>query len=279
MATSTEWRTPSSYRRFLWFCSSFLLWYAALAAGEYLAYVYIETLPHNTRDEFFYVYSWIAIVNVLSLVAGWVVTAKIRSWPLQYIYTLYFFTTYFIFYRNLFARLENPEQVVFLQMGASLWVVAIYPLRMARWVYRILAFVCRWGDDYSYEAYARQLGRTFFLRCKAENATILGFLCWVTILHFGPNRRHYPFFRFEPISNEPSYEYSLTVRASIYAWASEFVASRVVRCMFRWFYDHNISSEAVHDFARYPHVVSAMVLVTIHVLQNIVFGTIHLNFS
>ncbi|KAJ2765199.1 hypothetical protein IWQ56_004193 [Coemansia nantahalensis] len=221
MATSTEWRTPSSYRRFLWFCSSFLLWYAALAAGEYLAYMYIETLPHNTRDEFFYVYSWTAIVSVLSLAAGWVVETKIRSWPMQYIYTLYYFTTYYVFYRNLFARLENPEQVVFLQMAASLWVVVIYPLRMARWVYRLLAFVCRWGDDYSYDAYARQLGRTFFLRNKAENATVLGFLCWVTILHYGPNRRHYPFFRFEPVNGEPSYEYSLTVRGSIYAWASE----------------------------------------------------------
>ncbi|KAJ1734786.1 hypothetical protein LPJ61_000895 [Coemansia biformis] len=279
MATSTEWRTPSSYRRFLWFCSTFLLWYAALAAGEYLAYVYIESLPHSTRGEFVYVYSWIAIVNVLSLAASWVVTAKIRSWPLQYIYTLYFFTTYFIFYRNLFARLENPEQVVLLQLGASLWVVVIYPLRMARWVYRVLAFVCHWGDDYPYEAYARQLGRSFFLRNKAENTTILGFLCWVTILHFGPNRRHYPFFRFEPADGGPSYEYSLTVRASIYAWASEFVASRVVRCLFRWLYGQNISSEAVHDFGRYPHVVSAMVLVTIHVLQNILFGTIHLNFG
>ncbi|KAJ2171174.1 hypothetical protein GGH16_003001, partial [Coemansia sp. RSA 560] len=115
MATSTAWRTPASYRRFVWFCSTFLLWYAALAAGEWLASVYIDTLPHTTSDEFFYVYTWIAIVNILSLAAGWVVSAKVRSWPLQYVYTLYFFTTYFIFYRNLFARLENPEQVVLLQ--------------------------------------------------------------------------------------------------------------------------------------------------------------------
>ncbi|PIA19323.1 hypothetical protein COEREDRAFT_79267 [Coemansia reversa NRRL 1564] len=279
MATSVEWRTPASYRRFLWFCASFLLWYAALVAGELLAYIYIETLPHKTRDEFFYVYSWIAIVNILSLAAGWVINAKIRSWPLQYIYTLYFFTTYFIFYRNLFARLENPEQVVYLQMGASLWVVVIYPLRMARWVYRILAFICRWGEDYPYDAYARQLGRAFFLRNKAENATILGFLCWVTILHFGPNRRHYPYFRFEQTDTQFNYEYGLTVRASAYAWASEFVASRIVRYIFRCFYGRNISSEAVYDFRRYPHVVSAMVLVTIHVLQNILFGMIHLNFS
>ncbi|KAJ1743551.1 hypothetical protein LPJ68_000929 [Coemansia sp. RSA 1086] len=279
MATSTEWRTPASYRRFLWFCSSFLLWYAALAAGELMASTFIATLPHTTGDEFFYVYTWIATVNVLSLAAGWVVNAKIRSWPLQYIYTLYFFTTYFIFYRNLFARLENPEQVVYLQLSASLWVALIYPLRMAHWVYRVLAYVCRWGEDYPYESYARQLGRAFFLRNKAENATVLGFLCWVTVLHYGPNRRHYPYFRFENDIEDTRYGYSLTVRASIYAWASEFVASRVVRCIFRYVYGQNISNEAVYDFRRYPHVVAALILVTIHVLQNILFAMINLNFT
>ncbi|KAJ2301282.1 hypothetical protein H4R23_006025, partial [Coemansia sp. Cherry 401B] len=75
MATSAEWRAPASYRRFLWFCASFLLWHAALAAGEYLASAYIDTLPHSTRDELFYVYLWIFIVNALSLAAGWVVSA------------------------------------------------------------------------------------------------------------------------------------------------------------------------------------------------------------
>ncbi|KAJ1767781.1 hypothetical protein LPJ74_005168, partial [Coemansia sp. RSA 1843] len=279
MATSIEWRTPTSYRRFLWFCSSFLLWYAALAAGEYLAYVYIDTLPHTTKDGFYYVYSWIATVNILSGVASWVVTTKIRSWPLQYIYTMYFFTTYFIFYRNLFARLQNPEQVVLLQLGSSMWVVLIYPLRMARPVYRVLSFVFRWGDDYSYETYVRQLGRTFFLRNKAENATMLGFLCWVTVLHFGPNSRHYPYFRFEPKDDEFNYEYSLTIRASVYAWASELFASRIVRFIFRHAYALDVGSEAVYDFRRYPHVVPVLVLVTVHVLQNILFGMIHLDFA
>ncbi|KAJ2910431.1 hypothetical protein GGI21_000879 [Coemansia aciculifera] len=279
MATSTEWRTPSSYRRFLWFCSSFLLWYAALAAGEYLAYIYIDTLPHTTKDGFYYVYSWIATVNILSGTASWVVQTKIRSWPLQYIYTLYFFMTYFIFYRNLFARLQNPEQVIFLQLGSSLWVVFIYPLRMARWVYRIMAFCCRWGDDYPYETYVRQISRTFFLRNKAENATMLGFLCWLTVLHFGPNRRHYPYFQFEPENDEFKYEYSLTLRASIYVWISELLSCLVVRSLFRWMYKQDTGEETVLDFRRYPHVVPVMVLVTIHVLQNILFGMIHLDFS
>ncbi|KAJ1642620.1 hypothetical protein LPJ64_005551 [Coemansia asiatica] len=279
VATATEWRTPASYTRFLWFCSSFLLWYAALGAGEYLAHVYISTLPHSTKDGFFYVYSWIATVNVLSMLASWVVATRIRSWPLQYIYTLYFFMTYFIFYRNLFSRLQNPEQVVFIQLGSSLWVVFIYPVRMARWVYRLMAFCCRWSDDYTYEMYVKQLGRTFFLRNLAENATMLGFLCWVTVLHFGPNRLHYPHFQFKPLDDEFNYKYSLTVRASIYVWVSELVASRIVRFLFRSIYKHDISAEAVHDFRRYPHAVPAMVLVTIHVLQNILFGMIRLSFS
>ncbi|KAJ2556752.1 hypothetical protein EV175_001792 [Coemansia sp. RSA 1933] len=279
IATSVEWRTPASYRRFLWFCSSFLLWYAALAAGEYLAYVYIDTLPHTTKDGFYYVYSWIATVNVLSAAASWVVTTKIRSWPLQYIYSLYFFTTYFIFYRNLFARLQNPEQVVLLQLGSSMWVVLIYPLRMARPVFRALAFVLRWSDDYTYDTYVRQLGRTFFLRNKAENATMLGFICWVSVLHFGPNSRHYPYFRFEPKDDEFNYEYSLTIRASVYVWASELLASRVVRFIFRHVYALDVGAEAVSDFRRYPHVVPVLVLVTVHVLQNILFGMIRLDFA
>ncbi|KAJ1820413.1 hypothetical protein LPJ60_003221 [Coemansia sp. RSA 2675] len=279
MATSTEWRTPSSYRRFLWFCSSFLLWYAALAAGEYLAYVYIDTLPHTTKDGFYYVYSWIATVNILSGTASWVVNTKIRSWPLQYIYTLYFFMTYFIFYRNLFARLQNPEQVIFLQLGSSLWVVFIYPVRMAKWVYRIMAYFCGWGEDYPYETYVRQISRTFFLRNKAENATMLGFLCWLTILHFGPNSKHYPYFQFEPENDEFRYEYSLTLRASIYVWISELLSSLIVRSLFRWIHKQDTGEETVLDFRRYPHVVPVMVLVTIHVLQNILFGMIHLDFS
>ncbi|ORX66347.1 hypothetical protein DL89DRAFT_226743 [Linderina pennispora] len=279
MATSAEWRTPTSYRRFLWFCSSFLLWYAALAAGEYLAYVYIKTLPHTTADGFYYVYSWIVTVNILSLAASWVVGAKVRSWPLTYIYTLYFFMTYFIFYRNLFARLQDPKQVLYLQLGLSMWIVFIYPVRMAKWVYRIQAFVCRWGDDYPYEVYAKQLARTFFLRNKAENATMLGFLCWVTVLHFGPNSPHYPFFQFKPEDDEFNYKYDLTIKASAYVWLSEIIASRVVRFQLRWLYKQNMSNEAVDDFRRYPHVVPVMVLVTIHVLQNVVFGLIHLDFS
>ncbi|KAJ2794504.1 hypothetical protein H4S07_006739, partial [Coemansia furcata] len=203
----------------------------------------------------------------------------IRSWPLQYIYTLYFFMTYFIFYRNLFARLQNPEQVILLQLGSSLWVVFIYPVRMARWVYRPLAWACGWGEDYTYETYVRQISRTFFLRNKAENATMLGFLCWLTVLHFGPNRRHYPYFQFEPENDEFRYEYSLTLRASIYVWISELLSSLVVRALFRWIHKQDTGEETVLDFRRYPHVVPVMVLVTIHVLQNILFGMIHLDFS
>ncbi|KAJ1932547.1 hypothetical protein FBU59_006335 [Linderina macrospora] len=150
---------------------------------------------------------------------------------------------------------------------------------MAKWVYRILAFVCRWGDDYPYEVYVKQLARTFFLRNKAENATMLGFLCWVTVLHFGPNNPHYPLFQFKPEDDEFNYKYDLTIKASVYVWLSEIISSRVVRLLVRWLYRQNISNEAIDDFRRYPHVVPVMVLVTIHVLQNMVFGLIHLDFS
>lgn len=280
LAISTvEWRTPASYRRFLWFLGSLLLWYLALGAGEYLASAFTSTLPHTTADGFFYVYTWILTVNLLSAMATWVISARIRSWPLQYIYTLYFFMTYFIFYRNLFARLQDPSQVVLLQVGSSLWVVFIYPVRMTRLAYRVLAFILGLPQDQnSYQAYGRQLRRTVFLRMRAETATMACFLACVTLLHFGPNRQHYPYFQFNPTDDQYDYEYRLTVRASAYIWASELVAGLGVRLLCRWAFGQSVSTDAQKDFQRYPHVVPAMVLVTVHVLQNILFGLIKLEF-
>ncbi|OMJ26273.1 hypothetical protein AYI70_g304 [Smittium culicis] len=68
---SLEWRTPSSYNRFLWFTGIFITWYIALTAGEYLAHLYVSTLPHNNVEGLYYVYTWLITVNLLDVVSGW----------------------------------------------------------------------------------------------------------------------------------------------------------------------------------------------------------------
>ncbi|KAJ1921960.1 hypothetical protein H4219_000307 [Mycoemilia scoparia] len=260
-SSSVEWRVPASYRRFLWFCSTFLLWYIGLTAGEYLAYEYTSTLPHSSFVGLQYVYSWIGIIYILDAITAWIITVKVQSWPLLYIYQLYFSITYFIFYRNLFARLRTPSQVVLVQLGSSLWVVFIFPFRMARWVHRLLCRV--FGFDTTYDEYVRSLSRVFFLRNVAENVTMLGFLCWVSILHFGPNKKAYPYFQFNQKYDDPNnhYSYELTMMASALVWLSEIVASRVVRVIVRLIYSHSISNSVVRDFMRYPNMIPAMILI------------------
>ena len=41
----------------------------------------------------------------------------------------------------------------------------------------------------SWEEYVEGIGLAFYLRNLAQNATMLAFLGWVSILHFGPNQR------------------------------------------------------------------------------------------
>ncbi|KAJ1678893.1 hypothetical protein EV182_003142, partial [Spiromyces aspiralis] len=213
-STAVEWRVPASYRRFLWFCSTFLLWYVGLTVGEYLAYAYTSTPHHSSFAGLQYVYSWIAIVYVLDSITAWIIALKVQSWPLLYIFQLYFSVTYFIFYRNLFARLRTPSQVLLVQFGSSLGLVIVFPFRMARWVHSVLARL--FSLDSTYDEYFRMLSRTFFLRNVAENVTMLGFLCWATILHFGPNKVIYPYFEFnrKDEDEESRSSYEMTIIAS-----------------------------------------------------------------
>ncbi|PWA00574.1 hypothetical protein BB558_003379 [Smittium angustum] len=274
---SLEWQIPSSYRRFLWFCVTFLLWYVALSAGEYLAYQYAMTLPHNNVEGLFYVYTWLITVNSLDFISSWLITTKIRSWPLQYSYQLYYSLTYFIFYRNLFARLRSPKQYVYIQLGSSLWVVLFIPLRMCKITWKILT---RLGLSESYDEYVRQIGFTFYLRNLAENATMLGFLCWVAILHYGPNRFLYPYFKFLPSDDEPDFHYSieLTIKASAIIWAFELVVSRMVRILSNHLFKIDIAEINILNLKRYPYMVPVIILLTIHVLQNMLFALIKLDF-
>ncbi|RKP33987.1 hypothetical protein BJ085DRAFT_14638 [Dimargaris cristalligena] len=275
-----EWRTPSSYRRFLWFAVTLSITYLALLAGEYLAHLFLSTLPHTWLDGLIYVYSWVITVFVFGYVAEWIIEAKIHSWPLTMIYRYYFTLIYFIFYRSLFARLRSLDQFVLVQLGSSLWVVCIYPIRMSRWVHSLLVYL--FGLERPYEDYVKHISRTFFLRNYAENTTMVAFLASVVILHFGPNARFYPYFSFRPpVDDHPEHQYTLalTLWASLAVWASELAASFCTRWIVWLCYGHAIGREAAKDFQRYPELALAMIFVAIHVLQDMLLALIQLDFT
>jgi hypothetical protein len=91
---------------------------------------------------------------------------------------------------------------------------------------------------------------------------MLGFLCWVNILHFGPNQRVY---KFEFDDSEDTFRKVLQYSCVI--WATELTGSVVIRKVFKRFFNHDIGKEAVKDFHRFPEMVPAMVLVIINILQ------------
>lgn len=45
------------------------------------------------------------------------------------------------------------------------------------------------GYPQSYEDHVDTVATTFYCRGLAQNVTMLGFLGWLSILHFGPNSR------------------------------------------------------------------------------------------
>ncbi|PVV04105.1 hypothetical protein BB560_001397 [Smittium megazygosporum] len=296
--SSVEWiNSSSSYLRYLWFCAIFPLWYIALVAGEYLALSFLDTLPHKNIEGLKYVYTWIAVVNSLDLLASWVISSKIRSWPLQYCYQIYFTLTYFIFYRNLFARLHSPSQYLYIQLGSSLWIVLFYPFRMLKRTWKVLKYFDLAPE--TYDEYLKRLGSTFYIRNFSENATMLAFIMWVTVLHFGPNKYLYPYFQFsvadEPadlnkagngllstrssgIKNEVQYSFGLTIKASLVVWCCELIVSRMIRAISRFAFKMDIPKVNYMSMLRYPYMVPVIILLVIHVLQNMLFALIHLDF-
>ncbi|OZJ04988.1 hypothetical protein BZG36_01742 [Bifiguratus adelaidae] len=270
-------RIPASYRRFLWFCLALFIALLALVAGEGYAYLFLSTLPHKAIDAFVYVYSWIGFIYFLDLITDWIIEVKIRSYPIASIFKLYFFMIYFIFYRNLFARLRSIDQFVLIQVGSSLWVCIFYPITMTNLVYSIVTY---FGTTLTYEQYQKKIGRSFYLRNLAENVTMLGFLCWLNVIHFGPNLPAYPYFRFDDVNTEGNpYTYQLTFLASLGVWLSELISSFITRLIFRLAFRRHITKEAVNDFKQYPEMMVAFTCVMVHVMQDMLLALLKLNFA
>ncbi|ORX81347.1 hypothetical protein K493DRAFT_241981 [Basidiobolus meristosporus CBS 931.73] len=269
-------RMPSSYRRYLWFCVTLIMTLLGFILGEAYAHWFIDTHSRSSIANVIYIYTWVITVYTLDWITEYIVETRIRSWALCYIFRLYFYMIYFIFYRNLFARLRSIDQVVLIQLSSSIWVVVNYPFRMSKFFHRIL--VRYFGMERSYEEYIKNVGRAFFIRNIAENVTMLAFLGWVIILNFGPNAKLYPYLQFKK-SEDATYTLEKTLWASTFVWGCEIISSYFTRLSFKHFYKHSITREAAQDFLRYPEIVVVMILVIIHVLQDMLLALLELKFA
>ncbi|GAA6002989.1 hypothetical protein JCM10207_001932 [Rhodosporidiobolus poonsookiae] len=267
-------RMPRSYRRFLWFIANLGLSLLALIVGQGFATVYLSTLPHSNIEGLVYVYTWILTTSVFNGISSWILQKKVRSQALVFVFRFYFFLSYFVFYRNLFARLRSPDQAVWITLLSSSVVVVIYPISMSRLFWRFL----RWstGLDLEWEDYAAEKGRELYLRNLSEVVTMIAFVGWLSILHWGPNQAVYPFFAFD--SPEDPYTYRLTLTASLIIFAAELFSSWIARGMCWLLYGIDVTNLGLDTFREHPELVIACVFTSAHVLSDMLLFLIRLNF-
>lgn len=270
----TSWRIPASYRRFLWFMSTMALNLCTLLLGQGYANLYLRTLPHTGLDGTLYVLLWLVTVQTLCFVTQWIIVEKVRSRALLFVFRYFYFMVYFIFYRNLFARLRSFDQFALVQLLSSAWVCLWYPLTMsAPWLRLLNRFNSR---QVPWEEHAEKISLYFYLRNTAQHTTMLAFIGWLSILHFGINQPLYPFFAFD--DNDP-YNYRLTMLGSLTIWASEFVSIWVTTGICWLLYGVNMAQVGLAEMRLYPELVPTCVWTSLHVLMNMLFFLIRLNFS
>jgi hypothetical protein len=182
--------------------------------------------------------------------------------------------TYQTYVRALYARLRSPSQFVILQVLSSTTLVVITPIMMTKTFHRTLTFLGL--NRLSYGCYQKLQTRNVFVRFVAENASMAAFLGSVLVLHYGANKNVYPYFAFDG-GTEP-YDFNLTFRASAVTWACELVASVVVRALIRVFFGVDVGLEGKLDLAVWPELLPTSVAVILHVLQNMLFSIIRLQF-
>lgn len=191
--------------------------------------------------------------------------------------------TYQTYVRALYARLRSPQQFMLLQVLSSSSLIILTPLLLSAPVHRVLTALGLNGQ--SYAAYQKLGVRNVFIRFLAENASMLCFLGSVVVLHFGPNRDVYPYFSFDEEgggsdrSGDPyDYTFALTFYASAVTWACELVASCVVAGLVRWIYGVDVVAEGALDLSVWPELLPTSVVVMLHVLQNMLFSIVRLQF-
>lgn len=271
---------PASFVRFIWFCLALLVGLVAYVLGEAYAEIYLRTLPHNSFETVFYVYSWVVTVHLLDALTGWLLGLRegerVGSYPLSWAFKLYFMLTYQTYVRALYARLRSPQQFVMLQLISSSRLIVLTPVLMSQpWhrLVRALRFT-----TLSYASFQKIQTRNVFIRFLAENVSMACFLGSVLVLHFGANKDVYPYFAFDYGDPSEPYDFDLTFYASSVTWACELAAALCVRALARWIYRVDIDMEGKLDLAVWPELLPTSVAVMLHVLQNMLFSIIRLQF-
>ncbi|KAL7902067.1 hypothetical protein HDV63DRAFT_377630 [Trichoderma sp. SZMC 28014] len=272
---------PASFVRFLWFCVALFIGLMAYVLGEAYAELYLRTLPHNNFETIVYVYGWVVTVHLLDALTGWVLGIKegerVGSYPLSWVFKLYFMLTYQTYVRALYARLRSPSQFIILQIFSSTGLVIISPIMMTRLFHKILTILGLSG--LTYETYQKLQTRNLFIRFLAENTSMATFLGSILVLHFGANKEVYPYFAFDKAEDETlQYDFNLTFYASMVTWGCELVASLVVRGLIALFFRIDVGLEGKLDLAVWPELLPTSVAVILHVLQNMLFSIIRLQF-
>ncbi|KAL1405827.1 hypothetical protein Q8F55_007505 [Vanrija albida] len=268
-------RIPSSWLRFLWFMSCLVIAAVSLIAGQAYASLFLSTLPHTSLDAGTWVWSWIITTQLLALLSFFIISSKVRSRALLFLYKLFFQLVYHVFYRNLFARLRSPAQFATVQLLSSISVAVFFPLQMTQTWHRMLQIVV--GYPHSWADHAENVAVSFYCRSLAQNVTMVGFLGWLSILHFGPNSQIYPFFKFSQTAEDP-YTFAMTFFASCAVWASELVSSFVARQVMLRTFKVDVSQIGLDEMREYPELVPACGWASVHVSMNILLFLIKLNF-
>ncbi|KAH7319990.1 hypothetical protein B0I35DRAFT_502219 [Stachybotrys elegans] len=271
---------PASFVRFMWFCVALYVGLMAYVLGEAYAELYLRTLPHNELETVVYVYGWIITVHLLDALSAWVLGIRegerVGSYPLSWVFKLYFNVTYMTYVRALYARLRKPSEFIILQVLSSTGLVVFTPIMMTQLFHKALVILGL--TTQSYESYKKLQARNVFIRFLAENTTMSAFLGSIVVLHFGANKDVYPYFAFDGNDTPSSYGFGLTFYASTVTWACELVASLAVRILLRVFFKVDIGLEGKLDLAVWPELLPTCVAVTLHVLQNMLFSIIRLQF-
>lgn len=185
--------------------------------------------------------------------------------------------TYQTYVRALYARLRSPSQFVLLQVLSSTSLIILTPLMMAPLTHRILTLLSLNGQ--SYGAYQKLCVRNVFIRFLAENCSMLAFLGSVLVLHMGANRDVYPYFAFDDVEVDAhGYNFRLTFIAAATTWACELIAAFVVSGLILFFFGVSVITEGKLDLIVWPELLPTSVAVVLHVLQNMLFSIIRLQF-
>ncbi|KAH8899253.1 hypothetical protein GQ53DRAFT_634446 [Thozetella sp. PMI_491] len=273
---------PASFVRFVWFCLVLAIGLLAYEIGEAYAEIYLRTLPHNNLETIVYVYGWILTVYLLDGVTGWILGGnegeRVGSYPLSWIFKLYFMLTYQTYVRALYARLRSPSQFITLQILSSSGLIIVTPMLMSKPLHWFLSVIG--VNTQSYQSYQKMCVRNVFIRFLAENVSMMAFLGSVVVLHFGANKNVYPYFAFDELDSVGSdgYNFDFTFWASSITWGCELIASFIVAGLIRWIYGVSVVTEGKLDLAVWPELLPTSVAVMLHVLQNMLFSIIRLQF-